>query len=256
MIIDTVLFDMGGTIEDIHFDRALRRDALPEILAVLGQEGLRLPGSPETILDTLLARNAEYKAWSEKARVESPATSIWNDWNLRDFSLPPEKVNGVAERLAYIWETRFFVRRMRPDAVATLEALRERGYRLGIISNTSSRTQVFATLEGYGIAGFFECVVLSSIEGIRKPHGRIFEAALRAMGSVAEKSAYVGDTLSRDVVGSKLAGFALAFQIKSFLTASSDAAIAADSLRPDYLVPNLRDIVTILDSIREGGTRT
>jgi putative hydrolase of the HAD superfamily len=253
MIIDTVLFDMGGTIEDIHFDRSLRLGALPEILAVLGGEGVHLPGSPESILDTLLARNAEYKAWSEKARVESPATSIWKDWNLRDFRVPPDTIAAIAERLAFLWETRFFRREMRPDAIETLEALKERGYRLGVISNTSSRTQVFSTLEGYGIGRYFECVVLSSIEGIRKPHPGIFQAALRAMGSGAEKSAYVGDTLSRDVIGSKLAGFALAFKIESFLTSASDSAVAADCTRPDFLVSSLGDIVAILDSIAENG---
>ncbi len=253
MTIDTILFDMGGTIEDIHFDRALRLEALPLILSVLEAEGLVLPGSQESILETILERNAEYKAWSERELVESSASSIWNDWNLRDYSLPADRVASVAERLACLWETRFFDRRMRPDAVDTLEALRDRGYRLGIISNTSSRTQVYKTLEAYGIARFFECVVLSSVEGIRKPHPGIFEAALRAMNSRAERTAYVGDTLSRDVIGSKLAGFALAFQIRSFLTAPSDAAIPSGSARPDHLVSSLKETVGILDSIRSGG---
>jgi len=251
MKIDTVLFDMGGTIEDIHYDRALRLKALPGILAVFAGEGIALPGSGQEILDTMLARNAEYKAWSEKTRIESPPESIWNEWNLKDFSVPADKVGRIAEQLAYVWETSFFVRKMRPDAVSTLSAIAERGYRLGVISNTSSRTQVFRTLEEYGIAHYFECVILSSIEGVRKPHPAIFEAALKAMGSKASSTAYVGDTLSRDVIGSKRAGYALAFQIRSFLTAGSDASVAPGSTKPDFTVERLGEIIAILDSLRE-----
>lgn len=249
MNIDTVLFDMGGTIEDIHFDRALRLKALPGILSILAGAGIVLPGDDHEILDKLLARNAEYKAWSEKTRIESPPETIWNEWNLKDFSVPADKVDGIAENLAYVWETSFFTRKMRPDAVSTLAALAGKGYRLGVISNTSSRTQVFRTLEEYGIADYFECVILSSIEGVRKPNPAIFEAALKAMGSAASSTAYVGDTLSRDVIGSKRAGYALAFHIRSFLTAGSDASVAPGSAKPDFVVERLSEIVAILDNL-------
>jgi putative hydrolase of the HAD superfamily len=252
MTIDTVLFDMGGTIEDVRYDRTLRLKNLPRILAILAEEGIVLPGGDDFILDTILARNAEYKKWSEETRIESPPTTIWNDWNLRDFSPPADSVEKLSERLAYAWETSFFLRKMRSDAAATVAALRDKGYRLGVISNTSSRTQVFRTLEDYGIEEFFPCVVLSSIEGIRKPHPGIFEAALRATGSAAASTAYVGDTLSRDVIGSKLAGYALAIQIRSFLTAGSDAAVVPGSVQPDHVVAELGEIVGILDRIREG----
>jgi putative hydrolase of the HAD superfamily len=255
MNIDTVLFDMGGTIEDVRYDRALRLKALPKILAVFAEEGIVLPGEDNEILDKLLARNAEYKAWSEKSRIESPPETIWNQWNLRDFSVPAGKVSEIAEQLAYVWETSFFVRKMRPDALSTLAAIAERGYRLGVISNTSSRTQVFRTLEDYGIAKYFECVVLSSVEGVRKPHPAIFASALKAIGSKASSTAYVGDTLSRDVIGSKQAGYALAFQIRSFLTAGSDAAVAPGSTQPDFVVERLGEIVAILDSLRERSHR-
>lgn len=251
MNIDTVLFDMGGTIEDIHFDRALRLKTLPRILSILAGAGIVLPGDDHEILDRMLARNAEYKAWSEKARIESPASAIWSEWNLKDYSVPADALVGIAENLAYVWETGFFLRKMRPDAVATLDALGKRGYRLGVISNTSSRTQVFRTLEEYGIANYFECVILSSIEGIRKPNPAIFEAALRAMGSKATSTAYVGDTLSRDVIGSKKAGYALAFQIRSFMTAPSDASVAPGSAKPDFAVEGLSEIVAILDNLAE-----
>jgi putative hydrolase of the HAD superfamily len=248
MNIQAVLFDMGGTIEDIRHERALRLAALPGILSILGRAGIVLPGSNEEILAKILARNAEYKAWSESVMVESPPEVIWREWNLKDFALPAGAVEKAAEELAFAWETTFFERRIRPDAKATLEALAARGYRMGVISNTSSRTQVFSTLESYGIAKHFECVILSSIEGVRKPHGALFASALKAVNVPASAAAYVGDTLSRDVIGSKAAGYALAFRIDSFMTAASDTAVAPDAEKPDFVVKSLGEIVGILDA--------
>lgn len=249
MKIEAVLFDMGGTIEDIRHDRVMRLKALPGILSILGRAGIVLPGSDEEILAKILGRNAEYKAWSESVLVESPPEVIWREWNLKDFDPPSIPVDKAAEELAFAWETTFFERKIRPDAKATLEALAERGYRMGIISNTSSRTQVFRTLDSYGIAEYFECVILSSIEGLRKPHASLFDSALRKMGIPASAAAYVGDTLSRDVIGSKAAGYALAFRIDSFMTAASDTGVVPDAGKPDFVVESLGEIIGILDSM-------
>lgn len=251
MSLRAVLFDMGGTIEDIYHDRQLRLRALPGILSILEGQGIRLPGTNDEILDSILAGNAAYKALSEAERREYPTQTIWVDWNLRDFDIPAAKIGPVSEHLAFLYETTFFSRKLRPDAASTLASLAERGYRLGVISNTSSLTQVFYSLDEYGIASHFESVILSSTVGLRKPHPGIFKAALDAMGLDPQEAAYVGDTLSRDVAGARLAGFALAFQIRSFLTNLSDASLAPGSPQPDYLIPDLASIVEILD--REAG---
>lgn len=251
MNIDVILFDMGGTLEDVRYSYELRRRALPGILNVLDSAGITLSEEEETLLNVILSRNAEYKAWSEAREVELSALDIWADWNLRDFNIPHVSLEPVAEELAYLWETTFFARSLRPDAEGTLRALSSLGYRLGIISNTSSRTQVFRSLDAYGIADCFDNVVLSSIEGVRKPAREIFDAAVKAMGTESASAAYVGDTLSRDVIGSKRAGFALAIQIQSFLTASSDVSVRSGSTRPDYLVTRLGEIVDILGGVCE-----
>jgi putative hydrolase of the HAD superfamily len=245
---------MGGTIEDIYHDRQIRLRALPGILSVLEGQGIVLPGTHDEILESMLAGNAAYKALSEAERREYPTHTIWVDWNLRDFDIPAAKIEPVSEHLAFLYETTFFSRKLRPDAVPTLAALAERGYRLGVISNTSSLTQVFFSLEEYGIASYFESVILSSTVGLRKPHPGIFKAALDAMGLEPQETAYVGDTLSRDVVGARLSGFALAFQIRSFLTGFSDASLAPGSPQPDHLIQDLASIVGILDRYKGRGS--
>lgn len=116
------------------------------------------------------------------------------------------------------------------------------------MSNTGSFTQVYRSLKAYGIADYFEEVSLSSCYGVRKPHGFIFWDTLRKMGRSAATSLYVGDTISRDVVGAKNAGFFGVVQIVSQFTSLSDGERALEET-PDYLVHRIGEIPALVDGI-------
>lgn len=103
-------------------------------------------------------------------------------------------------------------------------------------------------LEAYGIRDYFEDVTLSSVTGYRKPHPGIFQIALREMKAKAEECAYVGDTLSRDVIGAKRMHFGAAIQIRSFLSSQKDEGV--DSVwQPDHVVEKIADIVPYLEKL-------
>jgi putative hydrolase of the HAD superfamily len=59
----------------------------------------------------------------------------------------------------------------------------------------------------------------------------------------------VGDTVSRDVIGARRAGFGLAIQIQSFLTERSDRGTA--DVPPDAVVHDLREVVDLVSDDRE-----
>lgn len=247
-MIDSVLFDMGGTLEDVEYNHEIRLRGAQLVLDRLRQSGIKLATDDEAFLRALEKGNAEYKAWSAKNMLEIPAAKVWAEWNLRDFSLPEDIVAGIGEDLASLWETEFYIRKLRPGVPEMLEKLARGGYKLGIISNTVSRRQVFVSLKEYGIDKYFGCICLSSIEGIRKPKPEIFIRAVKLLSSAPQRAAYVGDTVSRDVVGAKNAGYALAIQIHSFLTSMADTEVDK-SCRPDYLIEDITDIPDILDKL-------
>jgi putative hydrolase of the HAD superfamily len=86
----------------------------------------------------------------------------------------------------------------------------------------------------------------SSVFGWRKPNPRIFLEAARQLNLTPGECAYVGDTVSRDVVGARRAGYGLVIQIKSFLTAQSDRA--TDVEPPDAIVQDLMQVVALVPS--------
>lgn len=96
--------------------------------------------------------------------------------------------------------------RLYPETPATLDTLRARGYRLGVISNFDMR--LFGLLDGLGIADRFDPIIASSRAGAAKPDPAIFRHALTACGANAEQAVHVGDTYELDVLGARAAGVA------------------------------------------------
>jgi len=90
------------------------------------------------------------------------------------------------------------------DTRVTLDRLRRRGYRLGVISNWEAWLP--ALLAELGIADDFEHVVISGECGFEKPDARIFACALRESGYRPDEIVYVGDRPAHDVEPALTAG--------------------------------------------------
>lgn len=237
---------MGGTLEDLYYDDAVRMEATRGLQKLLAEHGLDpcLP-LPE-LQSTVLAGMKAYQNWREKSEVELTTEKVWTEYVFPNHNLPQDRLMAVAEDITFFYETHFHIRAMRPEAPAMLEALRAKGFRLGIISNVISRRIVQVKLLEYGIAHYFDPIVTSSNFGWRKPNQRIFWEAARLMGLPPAACAYVGDTVSRDVIGAHRAGYGLAIQIKSFLTDKADEGAPADAGRPDAVIHDLVKVVSLV----------
>lgn len=91
------------------------------------------------------------------------------------------------------------------DSRNTLEILRARSKKLGIITNGPTQWQS-RKIECMGIGSFFDTVLISETEGIEKPDPRIFKRALDGCGVPADESIFVGDHPEIDIAGAKSAG--------------------------------------------------
>lgn len=117
--------------------------------------------------------------------------TIWNDI-----------VKAVDEGLAMM-EVVFY-----PDAIETLETLRERGYKLGLISNTHWRWN--AERRGM-MEPYFDVVTLSYEHGFAKPHASIFHTTLEKLRVEKDRCLHVGDNPTADIRGALGAGMKTAF---------------------------------------------
>ena len=246
-----VLFDLGGTLHiadspagrDVWFARRL--------LDRLSDYGIVLEVSPEALARRLHKNSEDYKHFSEKELRELPSVEIWNDWYLRDWNVGRERLAPIAEELSFLYDYERVRVIRRPYIKSTLDALRAQRLKLGLISNIISRSVAPHFLEEYGVEDYMDCIILSSVTGIRKPSAEIFRAAEQQLGLVPEELAYVGDTLSRDVAGVRNAGWKLMIQIKNPGAAKRDKGLENAGLVPDYFIEELNEIPNIIHTENE-----
>lgn len=123
-----------------------------------------------------------------------------------------------------------------PHLFPMLDTLREYPYSLGLITNGRGTFQTRA-IEGLGIAHYFDAILISEIEGIRKPDIQIFHRALGKLGVEASASVFVGDHPQTDIEGAKNAG------MKTIWKKNSDWPVASEA---DSTIEDLAEIPAII----------
>ncbi|MBT2659608.1 HAD family hydrolase [Bacillus sp. ISL-45] len=86
-----------------------------------------------------------------------------------------------------------------------LGELKQMGLKMGMISNGKTHFQM-ANIKALGIEGYFDTILISEAEGLRKPDSRIFQKGLDVLAVSASRSIFVGDHPENDVAASKRVG--------------------------------------------------
>lgn len=100
-----------------------------------------------------------------------------------------------------------------PGAVTMLRRLRQRGIRVGILTNGPSAFQR-RKLATTGIGPEVDAIAVSGELGVAKPDADAYRRALELLGADAHTTAMVGDSLENDVVGAVGAGLATAVWLR------------------------------------------
>jgi HAD superfamily hydrolase (TIGR01509 family) len=124
---------------------------------------------------------------------------------------------------------------------ALLEALRERGLRLGLVSNAFDPPALLhRDLERLGIAARIDVAVFSSEVGWRKPHPAGFQRALDVLGVDAAQTLFVGDSLAADIAGAAALGMHTCQAV--WFRADDDPGAA----EPEFQAFTQMDILTVV----------
>jgi putative hydrolase of the HAD superfamily len=92
----------------------------------------------------------------------------------------------------------------RPETSSFLATVRDRGFRLGLVSDCSSETpEIWPSLPW---AAPIEAPVFSWSEGRRKPDPHLYHLALARLGLESSECVYVGDGGSRELSGAEAVG--------------------------------------------------
>jgi HAD superfamily hydrolase (TIGR01549 family) len=249
--VSAVLFDIGGTLWSSPAEA-------PEALAACygrGRDLLRacLAEVPpiEALIEAVEGAFAEHEElWRlYPDRIHQPPTTEYVATALQAIGLAPdaEALAGFTEALL---DTSVFTARYEapePEMRAALDALRDRGYRLGCVSNAFMPASVLERILAERGLGDFDVVISSCETGYRKPHPAIYEAALSAMGVAAPETLFVGDRLVADVEAPASLGMTTVLTHQYRQEDPSGARRA-----PDFVIQHLRELAACTDRLRDG----
>ena len=141
-----------------------------------------------------------------------------------------ERADMLVEKLWYLKKHPY------PETVEVLEYFKNKGYKLGVISDSAPSLEM--TLIDCGLHKYFTSFTASSLVGAEKPDPVIYNAALKAQGVTAEESLYVDD-YRPEAEGARKLGFT------SFL-------LDRQGIEPEdqWTIGNLRELVNFAERNR------
>jgi HAD superfamily hydrolase (TIGR01509 family) len=198
-VLRAVLFDYGLTLVTFSYPRECLLRALAEARPWLG------PGAPgpETLLRDVLepleealpgygVDEVDYMDFYDRA------------WRAAGLAVPRDRLYRVLDLEQRCWDGAVT---LAPDALRTLERLREGGLRTAVASNAPFPPEMMhRQVRANGIAERVDAVVFSSEVGRRKPAPELYRAALDRLGVDAGEALYVGDRLVEDYEGPRRLG--------------------------------------------------
>ncbi len=234
--IDTIFFDVGATLRYVVED--------PEFSAAADRELMEIVGTTESHDVFFEKLNRNWKAYRKMAKtilLDVSEMELWLQYLLPDY--PAERIAPHAARLTRLWRDHDGRRLPHDDVKDTLRELKRRGYKLGIIANTITETEIPDWMCHDQVADCFQTVILSSKVRLRKPDPAIYLLASRCIGSDPENCAYVGDNPVRDVEGAVDAGYGSMILYEDAGTADREGK--TPTVKPDYCIKAIRDLLDL-----------
>jgi HAD superfamily hydrolase (TIGR01549 family) len=202
--IDTIIFDLDGTLrhnlpsaDDVQYEFVLQ-------YGVQNGHGRQRLGARWA--HSYWAQSGEF--FTDIEKFGEMEDGFWERYAYRyllALELPEPEAADLAPRLHQHMKDSYDPQNHVYSCVPeTLQALKQAGFTLGMVSNRSNPCQ--EECQQLGLLGYFDFVYVAAEVGAWKPDPRIFDRALELSSSLPERVVYVGDNYYADIIGARAAG--------------------------------------------------
>ncbi len=201
-----IIFDVGYTLIDYKETGwpEIRQEALQTGYSRLKSDNIGLPDF-DSFVSLYLTKKEEYRSRSFDAMLSWNIVDVVGEL-LDDYGV---KYSSKCSRIfiAAVYEIEQKQQIIEESIIHTLDELKKRNYKIGIISNTIYPAFLHENdLERFGWKKYIDFQIYSSQYTFRKPHPSIFEAGIKMMDLPADNIIYVGDRYRLDALGAQKAG--------------------------------------------------
>lgn len=221
-----LIFDLYGTLVDIHTEETW--EVWEKTALYFGYYGACYTGaSLKAAFEAELKKRQAKAGQSYECFPDIPFHEVMADLFRRKGVTENSDTLGVqAAQLFRICSTEYI--RLYPKVLEGLAMLRNKGYRLWLLSNAQEMFTRYE-LNHLGLTAAFDGIYLSSCFGCRKPDRRFFQALLEEQKLDPAKCLMIGNDRETDIAGAKAAGIAT-FYMHTQLTPPDQAP--ADPANP------------------------
>ena len=232
-----VLFDWGGTLMNDEWSDEIVLKGHAAGLTALARDGL-----PDAAAFTAYMSDHEFELFPPTGENEIDISAVMAaSFRAQGVDLTDDDVRLFLEAARDVWSSYYS---LTASTHALLEALRDRGLKLALVSNTASPQWLLQPiLERQGLASRVDAIVLSSEVGKRKPHPAIFERALAELGVDSSQAVFVGDRLEVDIVGASRVGMRT---VQALWFRADDAP---NGIEADYQAFTQMDVLNVVDRL-------
>jgi len=130
--------------------------------------------------------------------------------------------------------------KLAPGAIDTLESLRKRGIRLGLITNGGAGTQR-AKIQQFKLAPYFDNILIEGEFGCGKPDERVFRHTLEKLNVPSSAAWMVGNDLEFDISPCRKLGI-----YSLWVDGRGEGLPAANGVCPDNIIRRISEIPGLL----------
>ena len=121
-----------------------------------------------------------------------------------------------------------------------LEQIKEQFIQVGMITNGKGTFQM-NNIKALEIEEFFDVILVSELEGIKKPNPEIFQRALKSLNVSANECVFVGDHPTNDVKAAIDAGMIGVWK----------RAMQWEEVDSDYIIDDLIELLPVIERLNE-----
>jgi len=191
--VKTVLFDLGGTL--------VKTTEIPHVMKrILKHQGINCSLQEISQAWTNAEKGLNFRDLTKLL------DEFWVQWNSHILNNLQVKSNTrrLAKFIATHWWDYSNVS-LYPDAEKTLPLLKERGLKIGLVTN-GLQSDINEILPKVGLQNFFDTVVVIDTLRKMKPDVEVFHYALQKLKTAPSNAIFIGDEIETDYKGAKRSG--------------------------------------------------
>lgn len=195
--VKAVLFDLGGTLVTIS------NNQIPHVMKrILKHCGI------DRSLEEISRGWIEAEKGLDFRDLTRLLDDFWVEWNKRILSnlrIKSDKRELASFIATHWWD--YSDISLYPDAETTLPLLKEKGLKIGLVTN-GLQSDVNEILPKVGLQNFFDIVVVIDTLRKMKPDVEVFHHALQKLKIKPSNAIFIGDRVEDDYIGAQRAGLA------------------------------------------------